>query len=109
MRDAFTVDVTGGLDESDDRRRVSGGLADQRAVGGARHRPRTHGPRPGAGHARVDRRRVLGGLAARDGDAGRQPVGGEAYVELTGYGPATTGRRTAAGGAAVRDTRPGAP
>ena len=33
-------------------------------------------------------RRLLGGIAARDGDEERAAVGGEAYVELTGYGPA---------------------
>ena len=44
------------------------------------------GRRPGARHARDDRRRLLGGLAGRSGRrrAGT-PLGGEGYVELTGY------------------------
>ena len=43
------------------------------------------GRRPGARHARHDRRRLLGGLAGRRRDPGGEPLGGEAYVELTGY------------------------
>ena len=47
--------------------------------------------RPGARHAGDDRRRLLGGITGRSRlAAADEPLGGEAYVELTGYGPAGT-------------------
>ncbi len=69
-RDAFTVTVDRPLDEPGDRRRLPGRLDDLGAVGVARDRPRADGRRPGARHARDDRRRLLGGIAAGHGDPG---------------------------------------
>ncbi len=90
-RDAFTVGVTGPLDEPGDRRHVPGRLVGRRSRGcGLRDRADADGRRPGARHAGDDRRRLLGRLAAGRGDAGRrQRSAAQAYVELTGYAPST--------------------
>ena len=71
-REAFTVEVTADVDVAGDRRDVPGRLAHHRA----RRRTlvmelRAHRRGAGAGHARDDRRRLLGGVAGRDRDARR--------------------------------------
>ena len=76
------------LDDPRHGRDLPGGLARSRSRGRASHRPAPDRGRPGARHARHDGRRLLGGVAGRSRatrDGGR--IGGEAYVELTGYGP----------------------
>ena len=80
--------ATGRLDEPGDRRDLPGRLARHDPRRGARRSTlAADRRRPGARHAGDDRRRVLGGLAGRDRDPRRTPLGGEAYVELTGYAP----------------------
>ena len=59
------------LDEPGDRRRLPGRLAHHDPRRGPRDRPRPDGRRPGARHAGDDRRRLLGGIAGRRGDARR--------------------------------------
>ena len=92
-RDAFTVEVDRPLDEPDDRRRLPGRLADRRS----RARTSRSTSTPTVADQELDTRATTGVVywegsqvvsATRDG----APLGGEAYVELTGYAPSTTAR-----------------
>ena len=53
------------LDKPGDRRDYPGRLADHGPGRGSRDRPRPDGRRPGARHPRIDRGRLLGGIAGR--------------------------------------------
>ena len=86
-RDAFSVDVTGHWTSPTTGATYPAGWRVTLPGEGLVIDLAPDGRRAGAGHASDDRRRLLGGVAARLRDARRLPVGGEAYVELTGYGP----------------------
>ena len=68
-----------------DRRDVPGRLAGHRSGRGPRDRARTDRRRPGARHARDDRRHLLGGLAGRPRNPSRRDARWRGYIELTGY------------------------
>ena len=80
------------LDEPGDRRRLPGRLAHHDPRRGPRDRPPTRRS-PTRSSTRGRRPASSTGRARRSSAAtrGGQPLGGEAYVELTGYGP--SGRR----------------